>query len=497
MWCSTNITDMDNGDVKHNGDDTDQTVSISSKLKKKRQEGRSVWELRQANWKDLSDTDRKKVTAARKWDLVKNKIRTPQELTRVGTCTKDRKGNTWAEDGHQTIAGETHFWCLKCNCFCKFPPCCYNVDRSQLCPAGSLMSDAVLKKRNDQIESWLEKIQVGIYPEWRTVTMERQPELGDDDFELWEQEADYKTDYQDLQLVGTVTARDSAEMDLENGSATQKTYSGEVKPLTESLDVLSILPRGTSSAFQPAIREMEAAGEVVVPLEPSVDGLDHVGLPLDTAVEKMINTRLRELRAYWSNPETDITHLPPSEKLVMDASPYEAQDTLLPLLPLQFPTTANVNIRTAAFRRENPLRVTQQDLAMIEELIKLSIYSISNCKKMYLWARNKREQDQLQKTKENLEAAADETTEKPTKKRTRSQARKTDSKNTTPLEPDVTLAPVDAAIELALKDAMTGAVDALVGVVIARRRPLVKSGVSRQECNEILTRSITNTYRLA
>ena len=33
---------------------------------------------------------------------------------------------------------------------------------------------------------------------------------------------------------------------------------------------------------------MEAAGEVVVPLEPSVDGLEHVGLPLDTAVEKMI-----------------------------------------------------------------------------------------------------------------------------------------------------------------------------------------------------------------
>ena len=54
------------------------------------------------------------------------------------------------------------------------------------------MSDAVLKKRNDQIESWMQKIQVGIYPEWRTVMMERQPELGDDDFELWEQEADYK-----------------------------------------------------------------------------------------------------------------------------------------------------------------------------------------------------------------------------------------------------------------------------------------------------------------
>ena len=83
MWCSTNITDMDNGDVKPNGDNNDQAVSISSKLKKKRLEGRSVWELRQANWKDLSDTDRKKVTAAGKWDLVKNKIRTPQELTRV------------------------------------------------------------------------------------------------------------------------------------------------------------------------------------------------------------------------------------------------------------------------------------------------------------------------------------------------------------------------------------------------------------------------------
>ena len=116
---------------------------------------------------------------------------------------------------------------------------------------------------------------------------------------------------------------------------------------------------------------------------------------------------------------------------------------------------------------------------------------------MYLWARHKRGKEQLQKTKEDLEAAATENTDKPNKKRTRSQARKTDSKNTTPLEPDVTLAPVDAAIELALKDAMTGAVDALVGVVIARRRPLVKSGVSRQECNEILTRSITNTYRLA
>ena len=344
MWCSTNIADMDNGDnkpngdVKHNGDEHEQTVSISSKLKKKRLEGRSVWVLRRANYKDLSEADRKKVTAARKWDLTRNKIRTPQELTRAGSCTKDRKGNTWAEDGHQTIAGETHFHCLKCKCFSKFPPCCYTKDRSQLCPAGSLMSDAVLKKRNDQIESWLEKIEVGIYPEWRTVAMERQPELGDDDFELWEQERDIKIDYQDLQLVGTIKTREATEMEHDHGYATQKTYSGEVKPLTESLDVLSILPRGSSSAFQPAMREMEAAGETVVPLEPSVEGLEHVGLPLDNAVEKMINTRLRELREYWSDPETDITHLPPSEKLEMDASPYEAQDTLLPLLPLQFPT---------------------------------------------------------------------------------------------------------------------------------------------------------------
>ena len=140
---------------------------------------------------------------------------------------------------------------------------------------------------------------------------------------------------------GTATARDSTEMEHDHGSATQKTYTGEAKPLTESLDVLSILPCGISSAVQPAMREMEAAGEVVVPLEPSVDGLDHVGLPLDDSVRQMINTRLRELRHYWSDPETDITHLPPSEKLVMDASPYAAQDTLLPLLPLQFPTVAN------------------------------------------------------------------------------------------------------------------------------------------------------------
>ena len=116
---------------------------------------------------------------------------------------------------------------------------------------------------------------------------------------------------------------------------------------------------------------------------------------------------------------------------------------------------------------------------------------------MYLWARHKRGKEQLQKTKEDLQAASAETNDRPSKKRTRSQARKTDSKNTIPLEHDVTLAPVDAAIKLALKDAMTGAVDALVGVVIAQRRPLVKSEVFRQEYNEILTRSITNTYRLA
>ena len=191
-------------------------------------------------------------------------------------------------------------------------------------------------------------------------------------------------------------------MEHDHSSAPQKTYSGEVKPLTESLDVLSILPRGISSAFEPAMREMEAAGEIVVPLEPSVDGLDRVGIPLDEAVGTMINTRLRELRHYWSDPKTDITHLPLSEKLVMDASPYESQDTPLPLLPLQFPMVANANIRTTAFRRRNSLRVTQQDLAMFKELVKLSIYSISNCKKMYLWARNKREQEQLQRQRKIL-----------------------------------------------------------------------------------------------
>ena len=48
---------------------------------------------------------------------------------------------------------------------------------------------------------------MGIYPEWRTVLMEQQPKLGDDDVELWEQEVDYKIDYQDLQLEGVAKAK--------------------------------------------------------------------------------------------------------------------------------------------------------------------------------------------------------------------------------------------------------------------------------------------------
>ena len=146
-----------------------------------------------------------------------------------------------------------------------------------------------------------------------TVAIEPQPELGDDDFELWEQEVDYKIDYQDLQLVGTAEAKDSTEMEHYHSFATQKTYTGEAKPLTESLDVLSILPRGISSVFQLAVREMEASGEPVVPLEASVDGLKHVGLPLDDVVGKIINVQLQELREYWADPETDITHFPLSD----------------------------------------------------------------------------------------------------------------------------------------------------------------------------------------
>lgn len=442
---------------------------------------------------------------------------TAKNLSDYGGCYQDG-GKNYTADGHQTLGYDLHYWCAKCQVYSDQTPCC--MDFNDLCTTGEKMDKAVLLARHANIKRWQAEKAKGEFPILRSVPKTKRAQSDgsstcSDTVSVTQDEAQYEAMDTTVQQPTTVSETPTVE---ELGTITetlgQALANGDMKPVTTSTDVRSILTAGNADAFQGAMREVKKMGKETVDLVYSRGQHHDQGLPLNKEAVLMINARLDELNTHWSQPDTDINVIPATKRLLLNAAPYETVDSCLRLKPMQFPAVTTPGVRPGKLTGASTVHMSQSDLGFLEQVLKFSVYAVSTTKALSsLSIKQMREQD------EKLEQVSQQLTEaegdlaKALKKRPKTKRRNKRKANGIPEAeksigedsdaeednesiPEFTAQALEESLDLAHSDAFAGLITALVSVVIARRRSILTKDLPRAQKRHILTRPITNTFHL-
>ena len=451
-----------------------------------------------------SATDRKKILHKQYWLATANLI-TQDMIEAFGYSYSDNRGKTIAQCGHEAVSGELHRVCHKCQVFSRFPPCCTNL--SQLCDVGKSMPHASTMKRCDMIKRWKIMKNLDQYPDNKITKY-------------------YPLGHYKDETSSTVDANDDQDMYVDpygNNEPQQEPpnwkpptgeeiigqvlQNGDVKPPPTSINVPSFLPRGSAKDYQAAVGELEDIGKPTVKILNDEDGNEQKGLPLDTRVIDMINTRLEELKKHWMQPDTDIDMIPNTIVMTMNVAPYEGKDSPLPIRPLQFPPVETKGVRPAPFIPESTVTMTHMDLGFIEQLLKYGLYALTYSKKLTEGA-SEVEREYIAKVRRNIveerdfndgfeDGANPDASKKKHKRKSTNTASTTTTDGCTDAEGySYAMEEVDNALDQSMRDANTALAVALVNVVVARRRSIIAPRAARKEKVALLTRPITNTFHL-
>ena len=347
------------------------------------------------------------------------------------------------------------------------------------------MTEKALKLRATYIAKVQRNMKDGIVPDWRIYTIK------DDDVNQGastsrETNGATAMDTEDHNNNNSKPDDDSAQSDDDMQATVEK--QGEQKPVLTSTDCVPVIDRGDAGTYKEVMAEIRELGASVVPLQPSADVI-HIGVPLDEQWLELIDRRLEELRGYWRNPDNDITTIPFSEALCVDAAPFDKESDPLTIAPLQFPATERLGVALRAFSGESRVRLTQQDLANWEEQLKFVLHSLSFAKVLHTTAVDTHQKDLIERNAQRNEASASKTR--------RSTRGKAGSDAVTPTLDAYPLIHVEEAATIALNETAKVVVNCLVDIVVARRRAVLAKGATRLDTMAVLTRPITNTNELA
>ena len=280
----------------------------------------------------------------------------------------------------------------------------------------------------------------------------------------------------------------------------------DLKPQPTSNDVRSSLTAGHARGFQPAMVEAQIMGVETVDLVYSNDGVPDKGLPLDPEMLALINARLDELNKHWSKPNTDINVIPATRRLQMDTAPYETVVTPMSIRPLYFPKVGTEGVVPGQFTGASRVIMTHADVGFMEQVLKFSAYAVSNTKTFSKLSvtQVKEEIEKRQEAEAKLQAVK----KKPKHKKPRRKPLQFDddteaAKEAERVELDDALEPEDLiiqaleeAVDTSHTDAMAGIATALVSLIVARRRAILRPDLDPEQRRELLTRPITNTFYL-